>query len=143
MLQTIIISIILSTIFSILVALKMYRAFYIRINKELAGHYLALRQELKPDETYLIDDEQYQWLNGIESGRIRLLDIPFEKRIQYQYYYFLACEHDIRISEELYHQDIQILKDDLKKSKSLDCDIDRSMLELLCDKEIMNIKRSR
>lgn len=142
MIYTILISIILAST-SVLISYIISNRYYTKMQKELATHYLALRQELKPDETLVVVDDQYQWLKGIESGEIRLSDIPFEKRIQYQYYYFLACEHDIRLSGELYQQDIQILKKDLRKSESLDCDIDRSMLELLCDKEIMNIKRSR
>lgn len=111
--------------------------------KELAKKYLVMRKEFFPNNSHWETEKYDNTLRLLREGKLRLSDIPFEKRIQCKYNYYFACEHDIRLSEELYQQDIQILKEDIEKSKSLNCDIDKYTLALLCDKEIMSIKRSR
>lgn len=124
---------------SAVVSLAVNIIYYNKKHKVLSNHYLAIREELKP---YLKQNDILKSLDttlfDLAEGKTRIIDIPFEKRIQNRHYYLFACRHDARISMTLYSQNLRVLKIDLEKSKDINCKIDKSFLALLSDKEVIN-----
>ncbi len=97
------------------------------VNKKYPPH---ISVSIERTEVY---EEMQKIMTDLLNGKIRLCNVPFEKRILSYSPYFMAFRHSRSISKERCLEDLNVLKSDLKyvKNINLPCRIDNYLLELL------------
>ena len=104
---------------------------------KLAKKYLVMKKEFFPNNTHWETGKYENTLVLLREGKLRLSYIPFEKRIQCRHNYYFACEHDAKISEELYKKNLELLKNDLKQASDIPCNIDEKLINWLGNNDVI------